>query len=109
MGILDRLKSAAMTKAKTTVLPGSTGISKEFAIVDVETTGLDPRVHRIIEVGVVVTDARGNVRDELREIARPSGGVEQNPVSTRARGGARSGDRAEPYDAAACGLTVPRP
>ncbi len=82
MGILDRLKSAATTKARTAALPGSTGISKEFAVVDVETTGLDPRIHRIIEVGVVVTDARGNVRDEFCTLVRPEGELVED---TRAR------------------------
>lgn len=83
MGILDRLKNAAVTKAKTTVLPGSTGVAQEFAIVDVETTGLDPRIHRIIEVGVVVTDALGNVLDEFCTLVRPEGEVEEEAAARR--------------------------
>lgn len=82
MGLLDRLKAAAMAKPQSAVLPGSTGISREFAVVDVETTGLDPRIHRIIEVGVVVTDARGNVRDEFCTLVQPEGELVED---TRAR------------------------
>lgn len=37
-----------------------------IAWVDVETTGLDPRVHHLLEVGVIVTD------DELDEVGRTS-------------------------------------
>lgn len=73
MGMLDRLKSAALTTAKASARPGSTGISQEFAIVDVETTGLDPRIHRIIEVAVVITDARGSVHDEFCTLVQPEG------------------------------------
>ncbi len=83
MGMLDRLKSAAATKVKSVALPGSTGISHEFAIVDVETTGLDPRIHRIIEIGVVVTDAQGNVRDEYGTLVQPEGVIVQEAGAKR--------------------------
>lgn len=47
------------------------GIPVEFAFVDVETTGLDARVDRVIEVAVVITDSRGTVVDEWCSLVRP--------------------------------------
>ncbi|MPZ51353.1 MAG: hypothetical protein GEU79_01225 [Acidimicrobiia bacterium] len=76
MGLLDRLKSKAVEKAKTRVMAGSTGVPYEFAIVDVETTGLDPRIERIIEVGIVITDANGRVVDEFCTLVQPEGEVD---------------------------------
>lgn len=81
--MFDRLKQAAATKAKTAVMTGSTGIPHEFAIVDVETTGLDARVHRIIEVGVVITDAAGNVKDEFCTLVQPEGETTHDDRATR--------------------------
>lgn len=69
VGLLDRLRSKAASAT-----PGSTGLPHQIAFVDVETTGLDPRVHRVIEVGIVITDARGNVIDEWCSLVRPDGG-----------------------------------
>jgi DNA polymerase III epsilon subunit family exonuclease len=45
--------------------------SGHFAVVDVETTGLDPGEDRIIEVAVVTTDARGRVTDEWSTLVDP--------------------------------------
>lgn len=42
-----------------------------FAVVDVETSGLDPKRHRIIQVAVVVTDAHGEIVDEWSTLVRP--------------------------------------
>ncbi len=56
------------------VSPGATLVPHQFAFVDVETTGLDARVHRVIEIAIVITDARGNPIDEWCSLVRPSDG-----------------------------------
>lgn len=81
MGLLDRLKSAAA--AKPTGMPGSTGVSHEFAFLDVETTGVDARVDRIIEVGIVITDAQGNVLEEFCTLVRPEGDFNRDKSAQR--------------------------
>lgn len=53
---------------------GSVGLPYEIAFVDVETTGLDPRVHRVIEIAIVITDTRGNPIDEWCSLVRPDDG-----------------------------------
>jgi len=65
----------AVENAKTKMMPGSTGVPYEFAILDVETTGLDARVERIIEIGIVVTDASGRLIDEFCTLVQPEGDV----------------------------------
>lgn len=42
-----------------------------FAVVDVETTGLDPRRHRILQVAVVLVDRHGEVVDRWSSYVRP--------------------------------------
>lgn len=45
--------------------------SVRFAVVDVETSGLDPRRHRLLQVGVVVVDGDGAVIDRWSSLVRP--------------------------------------
>jgi DNA polymerase-3 subunit epsilon len=45
-----------------------------FAVVDVETTGLSPRRHRILQIAVVVVDAEGDVLDRWSSYVRPRWG-----------------------------------
>ena len=54
---------------------GSVGIGFEFAVLDVETTGLDPLKDRVIEVGVVVTDVSGRTLDEWGTLINPGVGI----------------------------------
>jgi len=42
-----------------------------FAVVDVETTGLDPQADRILQMAAVVVDARGRVVEEFETVVRP--------------------------------------
>lgn len=42
-----------------------------FAVVDVETSGLSVRHHRLLQVGVVLTDAEGVVLDRWSSLVRP--------------------------------------
>jgi DNA polymerase-3 subunit epsilon len=46
--------------------------SQRFAVVDVETSGLDPHRHRLLQVGVVVVDGRGTLIDRWSSIVAPS-------------------------------------
>jgi DNA polymerase-3 subunit epsilon len=46
-----------------------------FAVVDVETTGLDPAVDRIVEVAVVRTDGAGRITHEYATTVDPGGPV----------------------------------
>jgi DNA polymerase-3 subunit epsilon len=45
--------------------------SIRFAVVDVETSGLDPQRHRLLQVGVVVVDGGGQVLDRWASLIRP--------------------------------------
>lgn len=45
-----------------------------FAVVDFETTGLDPQTDRILQVAAVLVDAEGSITDSFETIVRP-----QNP------------------------------
>lgn len=42
-----------------------------FAVVDVETSGLDPSRHRMLQVGVVVVDAEGSIVDRWASLVGP--------------------------------------
>ncbi|MFQ6169964.1 histone-like nucleoid-structuring protein Lsr2 [Oryzobacter sp. R7] len=46
-----------------------------FAVLDVETTGLDASRHRIVEIAIVTTDAYGRVSDEWSTRINPQGPV----------------------------------
>ncbi len=43
-----------------------------FAVVDVETSGLDPQRHHLLQVGVVVVDGGGQVLDRWASLIRPA-------------------------------------
>lgn len=45
--------------------------SVRFAVVDVETSGLSVRRHRVLQVGVVVVDGSGHVLDRWSSLLRP--------------------------------------
>jgi DNA polymerase-3 subunit epsilon len=55
-----------------TVVPLSDDHSVRFAVVDVETSGLQPQRHRLLQVGVVVTDGAGTVIDRWASLVRPT-------------------------------------
>ncbi|MFM7253042.1 MAG: exonuclease domain-containing protein [Ilumatobacteraceae bacterium] len=44
---------------------------ERFAVVDVETSGLDPVQHRVLQIGVVVVDADGTIIDRWSTLVRP--------------------------------------
>lgn len=44
-----------------------------YAVIDVETTGLEPELeHRVIEIGVVLTDISGTITDEWATLVNPA-------------------------------------
>lgn len=47
-------------------------VAPTFAVLDLETTGLDPAHDRVIEVAVVTTDERGRVLDEWSSLIDPA-------------------------------------
>ena len=53
-------------------VPLSDDHSVRFAVVDVETSGLQPHRHRLLQVGVVVTDGAGVVLDRWASLVRPT-------------------------------------
>ncbi|HNJ97368.1 MAG TPA: 3'-5' exonuclease [Ilumatobacteraceae bacterium] len=48
-----------------------TDLPQRYAVVDVETSGLSVRRHRLLQVGVVVVDADGVVLDRWASLVRP--------------------------------------
>lgn len=44
-----------------------------YAVIDVETTGLDPRTHRVVEVAVVEADADGSIVEEWSSLVAAPG------------------------------------
>jgi DNA polymerase III subunit epsilon len=45
-----------------------------FAVIDVETSGLDPRRHRVLQIAVVLVDRHGRVHDRWASYVRPRWG-----------------------------------
>jgi DNA polymerase-3 subunit epsilon len=85
MGFLDRLRRKDVPHEPTRAAPPTPTraaaprpsqaprVPYQFAFVDVETTGLDSRVHRIIEIGIVIVDDQGTTLDEWCSLVRPDG------------------------------------
>jgi DNA polymerase III subunit epsilon len=46
--------------------------NERFAVVDVETSGLRPQRHRLLQVGVVVVDGTGQVLDQFASLIAPA-------------------------------------
>lgn len=52
-----------------------------YAVVDFETTGFSPyRHHRIVEIGVVILDARGNITDAWESVINPERQVDASEI-----------------------------
>ncbi len=66
MGLLDGLRGR---QAKASA--GSVGVPFHFAVVDLETTGLNPARDRILEVAVVLSDSHGQVLHEWCTLVNP--------------------------------------
>lgn len=60
------------TSSETGAVPAMVPVADmRFAVVDVETSGLRPRRHRVLQVGVVVVDGAGTVLDTWSTLVRP--------------------------------------
>ncbi len=89
MGFFDWLRgrrrrpNAPLPAALAMTAPAASG----FAVIDVETTGLDPNVDRVVEIAVVCTDSYGVVVDEWTTLINPD-----RPVGARSVHGISAAD-----------------
>ncbi len=72
--------TAARGPALNQTSPGAPALAEEsvrpsFAVIDVETTGLSPRQHRVLELAVIRLGAKGDVIDEWSTRFNPEGPV----------------------------------
>lgn len=71
MGLMDRFRGTP----RTTPVASAPVVPPRFAVIDVETTGLNPQHNRIVEIAVVTTDAWGRVLGEWSSRIHPDGPV----------------------------------
>lgn len=80
MGLRDALRGL-LTRPSTTPAPAPTpppnpsADARGYAVVDVETSGLSYKHHRIVEIAVVLTDPWGHVQHEWHTRVNPEGPV----------------------------------
>ena len=76
MGLLDRLRGGALAPSATPppADPSSPGVSR-FAVIDVETTGLDPERERVLELAILRADEQGRPIDHWVTRFHPGGPV----------------------------------
>lgn len=76
MGFMDRFRSRRpQQEAAPAWRPGWDPSTPRFSVVDVETTGLRPEAHRVVEIAVVTTDSWGRVLDKWATRVNPRGPV----------------------------------
>ncbi len=75
MGFFDRFRRAQRAREQRLAAPASASAAPGFAVIDVETTGLSPNSHRILELAIVRTDPAGRVLDEWTTRFNPDGPV----------------------------------
>lgn len=73
MGLLDRLRGRASAPPATP--PPAPSGAPCFAVIDVETTGLDPERERVLELAIVRADAQGRPIDQWVTRFHPGGPV----------------------------------
>lgn len=95
MGLFDKWRSAAPAKHRDAETAASSATGG-FTVVDVETTGLSSRNHRVLEIAVVRTDAAGRVTGEWSRRIDPEGPVGATHIhgitADDVRGAPRFGD-----------------
>lgn len=67
-------------------LPSTAPDEWRLAHVDIETTGLVPGYHEVIDIGVVVTDLDGNIKDSLFLRVQPEHPERTSPGAARVNG-----------------------
>ncbi|OLR93562.1 3'-5' exonuclease [Actinokineospora bangkokensis] len=75
MGFFDIFRRKATPAPPRAPHRGPTPEGPGFAVVDVETTGLSPNTHRVVELAILRTDAAGRVVDEWVSRFNPDGPV----------------------------------
>lgn len=73
MGLLDRLRGRASAPSATP--PPAPSGAPRFAVIDVETTGLDPERERVLELAILRADAQGRPIDQWVTRFHPGGPV----------------------------------
>lgn len=73
MGLFDKWRSTAPVKQPTA--PAQDTPAAGYTVIDVETTGLSPQTHRVLEIAVVRTDGSGRVTGEWARRVDPEGPV----------------------------------
>ena len=73
MGLFDRFRDRAET-------PSATPPAPRFAVIDVETTGLDPERERVLELAIVRADAQGRPIDQWVTRCHPDGPVRASHI-----------------------------
>ncbi|WME23245.1 exonuclease domain-containing protein [Brachybacterium sp. GU-2] len=73
MGLLDRLRGRAPAPSATP--PPAPSGAPRFAVIDVETTGLDPERERVLELAILRADAQGRPIDQWVTRFHPGGPV----------------------------------
>ena len=74
MGLFKRLRRANRDDGFSPIAqtsPTSVIQKSGFAVIDVETTGLSPKLERVVQIGVVTTDPEGNVVDRWGTFVNP--------------------------------------
>lgn len=70
----------------TSTLPSTNPEQWRLAHIDIETTGLVPGYHEMIDVGVVITDLEGNIIDSLFLRVQPEHPERTSPGAARVNG-----------------------
>ncbi|HJF49734.1 MAG TPA: 3'-5' exonuclease, partial [Brachybacterium paraconglomeratum] len=73
MGLLDRFRGRASAPSATP--PPTPSGAPRFAVIDVETTGLDPQRERILELAILRADEQGRPIDQWVTRFHPGGPV----------------------------------
>lgn len=83
--------------APTAAAPADGLEGVRFAVIDLETSGLSPRHHQVLQVAVLVTDAQGQPLDAYSSLVRPRHGLLSRVGPRRIHGITRWSLRGAPH------------